>query len=461
MFNDTNINEASINAKKRNIRNAIDVYKRKRKGFNGVRTFGVLTSENPDSMKVSNKENKKRLKSLSNYLKSANYVFVKQEGHFGGNDENSYFVFNIGLDTLKYYAGLFEQTSFIFGKFDGEEVVSYYYEKEDISKPYSKRLNDYIEKDKTTSFVDASDDSDYSIIGNKFKYRLPFSIFESVSDSIFNSFNNIDRKEDINYILEFTINRVGSSPYNYRKKIYKDMLNNNFIFESSINRIVHWVNNYEIALITAFRGRKENIVHPDLTKDDDKEIGESYSKKENKLRNRELSATLLRLGYGVTKVDGVYVENFGHPDSRICDEESFLVVNKNDDDDFFDNIFRLSEYYNQDCFCYKAKNDNVGYNVGTNGADYPGYGEEVRNGKFVVGVKNEFMTRLNNKGFAFTDEEDLDIFNTSHRDRKIERRNRRIESGINEELDLFENYSSMTKQTIANLAHSVISEIKK
>ena len=69
------------------------------------------------------------------------------------------------------------------------------------------------------------------------------------------------------------------------------------------------------------------------------------------------------------------------------------------------------------------------------------------------------MTRLNNKGFAFTDEEDLDIFNTSHRDRKIERRNRRIESGINEELKMFENYSSMTKQTIANLADSVIKRI--
>ena len=246
--------------------------------------------------------------------------------------------------------------------------------------------------------------------------------------------------------------------------MYNDILSmrkTNYIFESSINRIVHWVNNYEIALITAFRGRKENIVHPDLVKEDGKEEGEPFTKSENKQRNRELSATLLRLGYGITKVDGVYVENFGLPNSRLSNEESFLVVNKNEDPDFFDNIFKLSEYYNQDCFCYKAKDDNIGYNIGTNGADYPGYGEEVRNGKFVVGVKNEFMTRLNNKGFAFTDEEGLEVFNTSHSDRKRERMSRKMEESINEEIDIFSNYGVGGKQSIHNISKNVIKMLRE
>lgn len=451
----SNINEASINAKKRNIRNAIDVYKKGRSGFNGVKTFGVLTSENPDSMKISNRDNKKNLKVLSNYLKSANYIFVKQKGYFAGNVENSYFIFNIGLETLKYYAGLFEQTSFIYGELKNEEVISYYYEKKEIDKSFSKRFNPYIEKDKVVSFVDATDSLDYSIIGKDFKYRLPFSIFESVSENIYNKFNESMSIQEMNSIIDLTINGVGETPHNYRKKIYSDML-----FESSINRIVYWVNNYEIALITAFRGRKENIIHPELVKDDGKDEGETYTKYENKQRNRELSATLLRLGYGITKVDGVYVENFGLPNSRLSNEESFLVVNKNNDPDFFDNIFKLSEYYNQDCFCYKAKDDSIGYNIGTNGADYPGYGEEVRNGKFVVGVKNEFMTRLNNKGFAFTDEENLDTFATSHMDRKRERNIRRLERGLNEQLDNFNNYSIGAKQSIHNISKIVIDKLK-
>lgn len=451
-----NINEASINAKKRNVRNAIDVYKRIKSGFNGVKTFGVLTSENPDSMKISNRDNKKNLKALSNYLKSANYIFVKQKGYFAGNVENSYFIFNIGLDTLKYYAGLFEQTSFIYGEMKNEEVISYYYEKSEIDKSYSKRLNPYIEKDKVVSYVDAADSLDYSIIGKDFKYRLPFSIFESVSDKIYDNLNENMDVQEMNKIIDLSINGVGQTPYNYRKKMYSDML-----YESSFNRLLSWINNYEIAMITAFRGRKENILHPNLTKNDDKLEGDRYNRRENKERNRELAATLLRLGYGITKISGVYVENFGMANSRLSEEESFLVVNKNDDEDFFDNIFKLSEYYNQDCFCYKAKGDNVGYNVGTNGADYPGYGEESRNGKFVAGVKNEFMSRLKNNGFAFTDEDDLDRFTTSHDERKRERNNRRLENGLNEQFETFNDYGMGAKQSIHNISKEVIKHLKK
>ena len=239
----------------------------------------------------------------------------------------------------------------------------------------------------------------------------------------------------------------------------KVRIKRNNINESSINRIIGWIDNYDIALISAFRGVKDNVLHPEMTKEDGKEIGEKYSTKENKSRNRELCAALLRLGYGVTKVDGVYIENFGMTNSRICDEESFLVVNRKNDDNFYKNIFKLSEYYNQDCFCYKAKGDDVAYNIGTNGANYPGYCEKERNGKFVVGVENEFMTRLKNKGFAFTDKEGLKRFSTTHKERKIERNNKRLENHMNEELDVFEKYGILGMQSIANVADKVIKNL--
>ena len=69
-----------------------------------------------------------------------------------------------------------------------------------------------------------------------------------------------------------------------------------------------------------------------------------------------------------------HIENFGTAGARLSNEESILVVNKDDSEGFFNDVFRLSELYNQDCFCYKAKGDDVGYNVGTNASDYPGYG---------------------------------------------------------------------------------------
>ena len=93
--------------------------------------------------------------------------------------------------------------------------------------------------------------------------------------------------------------------------------------ESSFNRLLSWIKNYEIAFITAFRSIKENILHDDLTKEDSKKIGDVYSKSEN----RELGASLLRMGYGITKISGANIANFGNPNSGIADEESFLVVN--------------------------------------------------------------------------------------------------------------------------------------
>lgn len=231
--------------------------------------------------------------------------------------------------------------------------------------------------------------------------------------------------------------------------------------ESSLNRIVGWISNNEIALISAFRGKKEHVVNPERVKNDGKKEKEPYTKKENRERNRELCAALYRLGYGVTKVDGVYIENFGKPSSRISDEASFLVVNQNDDANFYNNIFRLSEFYNQDCFCYKPKNEDVGYNIGTNGADYPGYNNKERNGKFLIGVKNEFMTRLGNKGFTFTDKnpKELEPFDTSHSDRKAERITKRTEKAINEEFAKFGNFSIGAKQTIANIGDTVLNQL--
>lgn len=91
--------------------------------------------------------------------------------------------------------------------------------------------------------------------------------------------------------------------------------------ESSFNRLLSWIKNYEIAFITAFRSIKENILHDDLTKEDSKKIGNVYSKSENRERNRELGASLLRMGYGITKISGANIANFGNPNSGIADEE--------------------------------------------------------------------------------------------------------------------------------------------
>lgn len=231
------------------------------------------------------------------------------------------------------------------------------------------------------------------------------------------------------------------------------------IFESSIKRIQKWIFDYEIALITAFRKKRENVKYEAGTKNDGKPDGDNYTHKENRERNRELCAALLRKGYGVTKVKSVYIENYGLANSILSDEESFLVVNIKNDPDFYNVLFKLSEYYNQDCFCHKNKNEMVGWLVGTNAANYPGYGERVRSGKFVTDIENEFMSRLGNKGFAFTVKQGNKGFETSHAKRKAERIQKRLERGIAEEFTFFENESISAKHCISLLGDPVLEKL--
>ena len=63
-----------------------------------------------------------------------------------------------------------------------------------------------------------------------------------------------------------------------------------FLTESGLSRLYQHMMEHDSAIISAFRNE--------------------YPKKENYERSRELKAQLLSSGYGVTKVDGSYVENF-------------------------------------------------------------------------------------------------------------------------------------------------------
>lgn len=168
--------------------------------------------------------------------------------------------------------------------------------------------------------------------------------------------------------------------------------------ESTINRIEQWVKSKDIAGISAFRGRLTNFTDNTLI---DIEPETEYSKKENLKRNLELKSVLLKLGYGVTRIAGSYLEG-GKDESQ---EESFLVVNLNDDPDFKNKIFKLSEYYNQDSFLYKSKDSDDAFLIGTNYDTYVGYKNEKNAGKFYKKVTAQYMSRLGAQGFAFSNED--------------------------------------------------------
>ena len=117
----------------------------------------------------------------------------------------------------------------------------------------------------------------------------------------------------------------------------------------SLKRSIDWLNHRNCAIVTAWRGK--------------------YKRKENNERNRTLQKKLRALSYGVIRVKGCYAE-IGKPLEK---ENSFLVFDLEDSEDFMQNIYNLSEHYEQDCFLYKPVDEEVAYLVGTN--DHYGKGK--------------------------------------------------------------------------------------
>ena len=132
-------------------------------------------------------------------------------------------------------------------------------------------------------------------------------------------------------------------------------------FNASLNRAVYWINKTDCANITAWRSDNNRAI--------------------NDANNRELQETLRALGYGVIKLQGFYAE-VGHDVSK---ENSFLVFDQNDDPNFYENLYKLSEKFNQDCFLYKAADEDIAYLIGTNEGFIRDNGERKEAGRLRIG----------------------------------------------------------------------------
>ena len=119
-------------------------------------------------------------------------------------------------------------------------------------------------------------------------------------------------------------------------------LNESYAINASLNWAVYWISKKNCANITAWRSGNKRAI--------------------NDANNRELQETLRAMGYGVIKLQGFYAE-VGHDVSK---ENSFLVFDQKDDPNFYDNLRMLSEKYDQDCFLFKAADEDVAYLIGTN-----------------------------------------------------------------------------------------------
>ena len=183
------------------------------------------------------------------------------------------------------------------------------------------------------------------------------------------------------------------------------------ISESGLSRVHKHIIGHDCSIITAYRNNafdRSLCVGQDFS-EEELEMFDNNPRKANLINNRNLKAYLLHKGYGVTSVDGSYVENFKQPDAVEVKEDSLFVVNLNDDPDFFDKMQMLGRKYCQDSVLLIPVGGENAYYMGTNKTSYPGLGNRLDIGGLKMGEEAEFMTRVRNRPFFFS--ESLETYN--------------------------------------------------
>ena len=142
---------------------------------------------------------------------------------------------------------------------------------------------------------------------------------------------------------------------------------------SETSSIISFAADYEIACITASYG--------------------DLGGKENKERNRELSASLLYSGYGITRIKNNCIEDFGRIISLELKENTYFVVNLKHATDFYQTLFKISEHYNQDSFLYMPEEGSTAYVIGTSYTGWPGYGVKLPVGKLQICVDKKYLLK--------------------------------------------------------------------
>ena len=162
-----------------------------------IKTWGIITAENPLGLEFPKEINAKRDKNLRAKLANSNTEYMKVKGQYG-NPENSLFVINPALKDMEKMASEFGQESFIFATNtkDGEFSFDAGYYEMGISDAEKEKLKQKLQDDpeykipKTITYkksitkkriINQKDADDFftsiKTHGRNFKFQIPF--FES------------------------------------------------------------------------------------------------------------------------------------------------------------------------------------------------------------------------------------------------------------------------------------------
>lgn len=142
-----------------------------------IKTFAIISPENPMGMNYSRKENEERLMRFKNDLRFGSYSYTQIKGKYD-NVEHSFLVVNIRLQDAKAYASAFRQESFFFGQVTTTgSIISYYKtpwnEEKAMNKRNLKITMPYNLIETSDKIINAeTEDNFYSKFGVKFKIDM-------------------------------------------------------------------------------------------------------------------------------------------------------------------------------------------------------------------------------------------------------------------------------------------------
>ena len=161
-----------------------------------------------------------------------------------------------------------------------------------------------------------------------------------------------------------------------------------------------WTAEHDVAIIAANRVQYANATPYTLEAINNSNVADGYTYTAKENQDRNVHAALLMANYGITTLKSAFGMDKNAPE---CTEKVIVVINRFDSDKFYRNCFDLAEYYNQDCFFFKAKDGEKPTDavcVGTNLSPELGYNVKISCGAFGPKAVNDYLRRISASSFG-------------------------------------------------------------
>ncbi len=281
-----------------------------------VKTMAILTGElsrNDGSAGGDSTANDLKQEYLRKDLRRRHFTRYLVKGHCEGG-ENSYLIYNISRQTALYLGQKHCQEAIVF--IDGSHCEYLVRNGDGVYVMTQER-----EMDKRLDMADAAEY--FTQVSRAFGPQIPF--FDGSDE------NRREMEASSRYVNEMINKRMKELLFEEVMNFNSVISSGNALDDSSIYRMLCWLNSKDCAFITGFA---------DSPKDNMNENGE---------KDRFVTAQLLVYGYAVVKIKSRSSGDKAEENSEI----GYFVVNWKGGDAFLDNILRASDYFGLGSVYYK------------------------------------------------------------------------------------------------------------